>query len=173
MNEILEKLFNNNNEENNMKEKYKIFVDMDSVLVDFNKGYSKLTGIDMTGEFRDDDEFWDPINRAGYDFWINLQWMPDGKKLWNYVSKYNPEILSAPSRQDDSRVGKHAWIKREIPGAHLILRTAKNKKEFACPHCILIDDRPQNIESWKEAGGIAILHTSADDTIKQLKNLKL
>ena len=156
-----------------MEEKYKLFVDMDGVIVDFRRGYHDLTGVDLGRTFHDDDRFWDPINKAGYDFWINLEWMPDGKKLWNYVSKYNPEILSAPSRQDESRVAKHEWIKREIPGAHLILRTAKNKKEFACLHCILIDDLPKNIDAWKEAGGIGILHTSTDETIKQLKKLKL
>jgi len=156
-----------------MEEKYKLFVDMDGVIVDFRRGYHDLTGVDLGRTFHDDDRFWDPINKAGYNFWINLKWMPDGKKLWNYVSKYNPEILSAPSRQDESRVAKHEWIKREIPGAHLILRTAKNKKEFACLHCILIDDLPKNIDAWKEAGGIGILHTSTDETIKQLKKLKL
>ena len=156
-----------------MEEKYKLFVDMDGVIVDFRRGYHDLTGVDLGRTFHDDDRFWDPINKAGYNFWINLKWMPDGKKLWNYVSKYNPEILSAPSRQDASRVAKHEWVKREIPGAHLILRTAKNKKEFACPDCILIDNLPKNIDAWNEAGGIGILHTSADETIKQLKTQKL
>lgn len=156
-----------------MEEQYKIYCDMDGVLVDFNKGYTKLTGVDMRGKFRNDEEFWDPINDAGYNFWISLEWMPDGHRLWDYIKQYKPEILSAPSRQDDSRVAKHEWVKREIPGAHLILRTAKNKKEFACPHCILIDDLQKNVDAWNEAGGIGILHTSADDTIKQLKKYSL
>ena len=156
-----------------MEEKYKLFVDLDGLIVDFRRGYQDLTGVDLGRTFHDDDRFWDPINKAGYDFWINLKWMPDGKKLWSYISKYNPEILSSPSRQNESRVAKHEWVKREIPGAHLILRTAKNKKEFACLHCILIDDLPKNIDAWKEAGGIGILHTSTDETIKQLKKLKL
>jgi 5'(3')-deoxyribonucleotidase len=156
-----------------MDQKYRIFCDMDGVLTDFVKGYKDLTGIDILNQWHDSPEFWDPIVKAGYDFWINLPWMEDGKKLWNYIEKYNPEILSTPSRQNDSRVGKHDWVKKELPGVHLILRSAKNKKEFASPDCILIDDRDSNIEDWKNSGGIAIHHKSAVDTIKKLQKLKL
>ena len=156
-----------------MEQKYIMFVDLDGVIVDFIKGYYELTGTDISGSFHDDENFWDPINKAGYDFWINLTWTEDGKELWNYIKKYNPEILSAPSRQDDSRVGKHDWVRKELPGSHLILRSAKNKKEFASPNSILIDDLQKNVDSWIESGGIGILHTSANDTIKQLQKLKL
>ena len=34
-------------------------------------------------------------------------------------------------------------------------------------------DREKNIKEWRENGGIGILHTSASDTIKQLKELGL
>lgn len=156
-----------------MEQKYNLFVDMDGVLVDFNKGYFELTGTDISDKYQNSAAFWEPIDRAGITFWEDLNWTEDGKRLWDYVEKYGPTILSSPSRKNDSRVGKHAWVKRELPNAHLILRTANDKKEFACPHCILIDDLQKNIDSWNESGGIGILHTSADDTIKQLKNLKL
>lgn len=146
---------------------------MDGVLVDFNKGYFKLTGHKLDGTYRTDERFWDPINEAGYDFWINLKWMSDGRKLWSYIEKFNPELLSAPSRQPDSRIAKHDWVERELPGVHLILRSAKNKKEFASPTSILIDDRDDNISDWINAGGIGILHKSAKDTISQLKDLSL
>lgn len=156
-----------------MKNTLSLYVDLDGVLTDFNKGYRDLTGIDITGQFHDSPSFWDPINNAGYDFWVNLEWTEDGKKLWNYIKKYNPEILSSPSKQEDSRVGKHDWVKKHLPDVHLILRSSSNKKEFATPTSILIDDREPNIEQWKEAGGIGILHTSADETIKELKKLSL
>lgn len=156
-----------------MEKKYKIYCDMDGVLVDFIKGYFELTGKDISGEFHTDKTFWDPINKGGVDFWIDLEWTPDGKQLWDYIKKYNPELLSSPSKANDSRVGKRLWVKRELPGSHLILRSAGKKQEFATPNTILIDDRPSNIEQWKDAGGITILHTSAKDTIKQLKQLNL
>ena len=37
---------------------------------------------------------------------------------------------------------------------------------------VLIDDRPKNIEAWEAAGGIGIIHTSAKNTIEQLKKLR-
>lgn len=152
---------------------YKIYCDLDGVLVDFDKGYKNLTGRDIAGQFFSDTHFWDPINTAGYDFWINLEWMKDGKDLWEYIEKYNPEILSAPSRQQESRVAKNDWVNRELPGVHLILRTAKHKKDFASPNSILIDDRVDNIEGWVLAGGIGIHHVNANDTIEQLKKIGL
>jgi hypothetical protein len=160
-----------------MEQKYKIYSDLDGVLVDFIKGYYDLTGRDITGSFHSDDAFWAPIDNARKDFWINLSWTKDGKKLWDYIKKYNPIILSSPSSspygQNDSRVGKFEWVQRELPGTHLILRSPDQKKEFAKPDTILIDDRESNITDWDKMGGIAILHTSANDTIKQLQKLKL
>ena len=146
---------------------------MDGVLVDFNKGYKELTGEDLTGEHRNDTDFWDPITKAGYDFWFNLEWMSDGKRLWKYIEKHNPKLLSAPSRQEDSRVAKLDWVYKELPGVHLILRSAKHKKDFATPTSILIDDRLDNIQGWRDAGGIGIHHINTKHTIDQLKVLDL
>jgi hypothetical protein len=154
-------------------ENFRIYCDMDGVLVDFNKGYKELTGVDLGTEHRNDTHFWDPINKAGYDFWINLEWMSDGKRLLNYIEKYEPKLLSAPSRQEDSRVAKFDWVYKELPDVKLILRSAKHKKDFAGPKNILIDDRPDNIDGWIQSGGIGILHTSASDTIQKLQDLGL
>ena len=42
-------------------------------------------------------------------------------------------------------------------------------------HCqagdILIDDRASNIEEWRAAGGLAILHKDYNDTMIQLNHL--
>ena len=152
---------------------YKIYCDLDGVLVDFNKGYHQLTGIDISGKYCTGETFWQPIKKAGYDFWVNLTWTKDGKKLWNYILQYTPELLSAPSNENDSRIGKHDWVNKELPGFHLILRSPENKKEFASPNSILIDDHISNIEDWIKSGGIGIHHISADNTISQLKQLFL
>ena len=155
------------------KVNYKIYSDMDGVLADFESGYEKLTGVDLKGEFVKGDDFWKPISKAGVGFWAGLKWMSDGQKLWNYIKPYKPDLLSAPSREDSSRIGKHVWVKQKLPGTKLILRYAKQKQELATPESILIDDRQINIDQWEAAGGIGILHTSADDTISQLKKLGL
>jgi hypothetical protein len=153
---------------------YTIYCDMDSVLVDFDRGYQELTG--MTTQQADTsgvEAFWDPLTKAGAKFWITLNWMPDGKQLWDYIKKYNPILLSAPSREESSKLGKRVWVKRELPGTKLILKYAPQKQEYASPTSILIDDRQKNIEQWEAAGGIGILHTSTANTIEQLKQLGL
>jgi hypothetical protein len=153
---------------------YTIYCDMDSVLVDFDRGYQELTG--MTTQQADTsgvEAFWDPLTKAGAKFWITLNWMPDGKQLWDYIKKYNPILLSAPSREESSKLGKRVWVKRELPGTKLILRYASQKQEYASPTSILIDDRQKNIDQWEAAGGIGILHTSTANTIEQLKKLGL
>jgi hypothetical protein len=151
---------------------YKIYCDMDGVLVDFDKGYKDLTGTEASFS-TDPKQFWEPIHKEGAAFWIKLKWMPDGKQLWSYINKYNPELLSAPSRDESSKIGKFVWVKRNMPGTKLILRPAEQKQQFAKSNTILIDDRADNIQRWKDAGGIGIHHTSTTDTIKQLQELGL
>ena len=43
---------------------------------------------------------------------------------------------------------------------------------FAYEGSVLIDDRPKNIEAWEANGGTGIIHTSAAETIKELKKLR-
>ena len=153
---------------------YQIYCDMDGVLADFERGYEELTGINLKNDPNPEGkEFWDPISKAGVKFWAGLKWMPDGQELWDYIKPHTPKLLSAPSREESSRIGKYVWVKNKIPGTKLILRYADRKKELASPTSILIDDRKANIDSWEAAGGIGILHTSTTSTIEKLKELGL
>ena len=156
------------------EQKYTIYCDMDGVLVDFDQGYKDLTGMSTKeADAQGKEAFWSPIAKAGASFWIRLKWMPDGQQLWEYINQYNPVLLSAPSKEESSKIGKRVWVKQNIPGTKLILRPASQKQQFSGENKILIDDRVDNIEQWRNKGGIGILHTSASDTIKQLKELGL
>jgi hypothetical protein len=55
----------------------------------------------------------------------------------------------------------------------MILTPAKFKQKYAGENKILIDDRADNISDWKNAGGIGILHKTANQTINELKQLGL
>jgi len=155
---------------------YKIYCDMDGVLVDFDLGYKNLTGkethhVDVQGK----NEFWGTFKQSlldkkisEKDYWANLQWMPDGKELWDHIKQYKPTLLSAPSRDPQSRWGKRIWVKKHIPGTPLILAAAEAKKNYAKKDAILIDDRISNINDWINAGGIGILHTSTSTTLDKL-----
>jgi PAS domain-containing protein len=155
-----------------LKGNYNFFVDMDGVLTDFNRAYKELTGKEIT-KFRTDKDFWKEIDAGGEEYWSEMKWTSDGKKLWNYLKKYKPKVLSSPSQKKQSRTGKQKWINRELPRIELLLRDANKKKEFANEFSILIDDREPNIKDWIESGGIGILHTSTENTIKELKKLNL
>ena len=156
---------------------YTIYSDMDGVLVDFNKRFEQFSDNIAPQDYVDKfglEAFWDLIdNKTGVRFWVGMDWMSDGKEYWNYIKKYNPMLLSSPSRKNESRLGKRIWAKRNMPGTKVILAYAENKKNYANANSILIDDMEKNIDQWRAAGGIGILHTSAASTIAQLKELGL
>lgn len=154
---------------------YKIYCDLDGVLVDFEKGYQELTGKTPPSYNTDynEEEFWAPITKAGARFWINLDWMPDGQELWNAIKPYKPEIITAPSQDQSSRKGKYVWVRQHLDKAPLHFKPAKFKQDLAEPNAILIDDRLDTCERWRNAGGIAINHKNAQATIQILKDLGL
>jgi hypothetical protein len=148
---------------------------MDGVLVDFEKGYFELTGVKTSQFVKGDAAFWKPLEDEGAAFWATLDWMPDGEVLWNYIRKYKPNILSSPSRDPSSKVGKEAWCKMHIPNQYnrLYFYNRANKQLFSGPNKILIDDMKITIDEWNTKGGIGIHHTSAASTIRELKKLGL
>jgi hypothetical protein len=161
--------------ENELDMDYKIFSDMDGVITDFNNRYKKYAGM-MPAEYEKKfgkDKFWELADAEGVAFWVGMPWMEDGKTYWDYIKKYDVELLSSPSRSETSRLGKRLWVRNNLPGIKLTLAQAANKQNYAAPNHILIDDRESNIEQWRDKGGIGILHTSAADTIRQLKDLGL
>jgi hypothetical protein len=160
---------------------YQIYCDMDEVLTDFKSRYEHFTGMlpdemeaELTKQYGKEKAkamFWEKVDHLGTKFWTGIPWMKDGHMLWNYIKKYNPILLSSPSRSQTSVEGKKLWVDKYLPGTELILRQANKKQEFAGPKNILIDDRADNIQQWIAKGGIGILHKSASDTIHQLKEL--
>ena len=158
------------------KKKYKIYCDMDGVLTDFDSRFEYFGGM-LPKEYESKygtKKFWELIdNEVGVRFWVGMSWMPDGKELWNFIKPYNPIVLSAPSKQNESRLGKRLWIKNNLPGTKLILASAENKPNYSEENHILIDDRKDTIEKWIAKGGIGIYHTSAKSSIDQLKELSL
>ena len=163
------------NENEGMASLYTIYLDMDGVIVDFDKQFEdafdmpprefeKAFGAEM---------FWKKIEERGVGFWRGMDWMPGGQELYNRVSQYNHYLLSSPSRSDTSKIGKHMWKKDNTPNTKLILARSYNKKNYADKSNILIDDREDNIQQWRDAGGIGILYKSASQVNKELDKLGL
>ena len=156
--------------------KYKIFSDMDGVLTDFEGRFEKYSDGMPPREYEKKfgkDKFWELVDGEGVAFWVGMPWMSDGERYWDYIKDYDTQLLSSPSRSNTSRLGKRLWVRNNMPGVKLTLAQAYLKKNYAAPNHILIDDRKSNIDEWRAEGGIGILHTSAADTIQQLKKLGL
>ena len=155
---------------------YQIYCDMDGVLADFEQGFKDLSG-QSPDEFKQknsNNKFWNLIDNEGLKFWTSLKWMPGGKQLWDHIQQYKPDILSAPSYKQSSKEGKRKWVDDNIsPSQSVIFKPAKEKHEYAGENKILIDDKPETIDSWNAAGGIGILYKNTPDTLKQLKKLGL
>ena len=162
---------------------YKIYVDMDGVVADFDQRFIDLSGM-LPREFETKygkNAFWDFIDEGDnkLKFWVGIPQMSDAQQLMDFVSKYDYEMLTAPSLKKQSLMGKGLWMinqtkKGLFPSKPKVnYKSAKNKKDFAAPNHILIDDKASTIDSWNASGGIGILHTSAANTISQLKKLGL
>lgn len=168
-----------------IKNGYNLFLDMDGVFADFGKGIEKLMLNVPYSEYRYDTDpeykkrMWELVGeyqKDGDEFWYDLDLLPDAMTLWNYVKKYNPTFLSATGRtnHEHTKDQKRRWIDEkfgDIPG--IFVHSAEDKKKEADENHILIDDKMKAIEPWVNAGGIGILHTSAQETIARLKDLGL
>jgi len=162
------------------EEEYKIYVDMDGVVADFNKRFRDLSGMNPSDYEAKNGKnaFWDFIDvKHKLAFWVGIPPMQDAQSLIDYVSKHDYEMLTAPSIRKESLMGKGLWIrnwtnKGLFPSKPKVnYKSAKEKHKFAAPNHILIDDKKSTIDSWNAAGGVGILHTSANNTINQLKKL--
>jgi len=152
--------------------KWKIYCDMDGVLVDFNRRFSELSawGPEKFIEKNGLDEFWKLIDGRGVGFWVGMDWMEDGKELFEHLTNnFEVELLSSPSRSENSRLGKRLWVRNNKLGVKLNLAYSHNKQKYAAPNHILIDDRKDIIKEWESQGGVGILHTSTENTIECLR----
>ena len=152
---------------------------MDGVLVDFIKGIKDRVNPSMTNSWDEwaliKKDTWAEVKKIGESFWTELEWTRDGKKLWDYIKKYNPIILTAKPRTVESSIkGKQKWITKHLGSgfsSKAIITTGPEKQNYANEKSILIDDSERNIQQWISKNGIAILHKNTNDTIKQLKRL--
>ena len=172
--------------------KYQIYCDMDGVLTDFEtrfitllqkegpKYYSKAVITQVTRpkhfeKLEGAEEFWKFIDQhVGLEFWSEMPWMPNGKVLWNFIAPYSPKLLTSPSRDNTSRLGKRLWVKDNItPSPEVLFRFGDAKADFANKNSILIDDKPSNLEAFASKGGISIECKDGEiqSVINQLRQL--
>ena len=153
----------------------RIYCDMDGVLCDFVLAAKRATGQNWLG-FRSGQD-WDSIKKTK-NFWSAMPWTGDGRRLWNFIKKYQPHILSAYSIEDPNCIpGKRRWLKSNLgytQNSMINIVRRREKRNFAMDGrrpAILIDDYPKNISDFKSAGGIGIIHSNTQTTISQLRKI--
>jgi len=119
------------------------------------------------------------------EWWANLPFLEEGKKLWSVISKIEPTPLILTSPMDRggyhaSEEGKILWVKKNLGILDNIrweerVCFSHNKYELATiqgrPN-VLIDDYPRKVDPFTESGGLGILHKgNADETIKVLEEI--
>lgn len=166
-----------------------MYSDYDGVCCDFRKGVYDAIGHDI------EHPNWNLMEQGPRNilyskacdnvaFWSQMKPMRDYVDYWSYIKFWNPAILTAypmwkVEAQEPAKVGKALWNKKftMVPDDrfHVVARIEKQKyaiNKDGLPN-ILIDDSIKNINEWRAAGGVAILHYTARETIKQLKALGL
>lgn len=165
-----------------------IFLDMDETIVDWLSHANlalKAQGLpewnDSSWKKYSDEEAdlirWGAVNKVS-NFWENLPFTSDGKKIWNFVKKYRPKILSACGPlAKNCQIGKKKWISKHLgnsnlSGVHLVRRSEKkNFAKIGGKSTVLIDDYIKNCEEYIMSGGYAIQATTAGSVIAKLKRL--
>ncbi len=174
---------------NNKNTESILYLDMDGVLVDFDKGYAKIaSGKTLKSVALESGETVarNTFLQAGASFWANLDWIQGGPELIKTAQKHfsNVWILSSagtikPELGKTVIQGKLEWLKKNVPSIPtsnvLIVYGKHRKKEYAAKNAILVDDMPDTIESWQNKGGNGILHSHHyyKKTIASLEDLTL
>jgi len=153
----------------------KIFIDVDGVLADFEKRYYELYGA-TPKDSRDRKEFssnWKDFCETGQ--FEKLDWWEDGQKLLQYLESLNIplEILSSSGGLKFHLIvelQKKKWLKAHgISYPVNIVPGRANKAKYADAKKILIDDTPDVIHAFNQAGGTGILHKSFWETQKEIE----
>ena len=166
----------------NMDGKPTVYLDMDGVLADFFGGVEKLYGVSHWKELTSDktkDLKKEVINRiTGTDFFATLPKFETADALIDMVQDFTGgkfSINTSPLRGDYENSGKYkkVWISNNIEKPDEIIVTGRKEtyatdKASGTPN-ILIDDRPVNIERWRNAGGYGILYQANRDPLTKVK----
>jgi len=164
--------------ENVQDYKRTVYVDMDGVLADFDKGFSDITG--KSSDNVSDQELWALIEKHGKArFFFELPWMNGGKEMWQYITNnfLRVKIFSALGKSDkidrQTTQGKIAWLRHNIPSLQsddiILVENKHRKRHYSRPGDIIVDDTEVVIQEWVKKGGIGILHKSSLETIALLK----
>ena len=148
----------------------RLFLDADGVLADFDEGARQLLGMPVKAfEARHGrGAFWKRLANAK-NFYGSLPKMADADELFEAVKHLNPIILTGLPRGNWAADQKVRWAAKYFPGTKIITTMARDKRNHAKEHDVLVDDQIRHAHLWQEMGGVFIHHTDAKSSIEALR----
>ena len=146
-----------------------LFLDLDGVLADFDRGVREVTG--RRTEDLPLDEMWAALERAP-GFFETLAFLHDAEALWRFCAPHRPTILTGLPRGSWAPEQKRRWVARML-GAEVPVITclSHQKPRWSGPGCVLVDDRATARAGWEKQGGHFVHHLAADRSIAALREL--
>ena len=156
-----------------------VYLDMDGVIADFFGALAYRNGVSHWKSIKDIEKAL--VDIWGTDFFYQIDEFPESDdivKLVQSVSGGDWGICSSPLRGDmmNSAYWKRVWLddRNWLPEIEKLIFTG-NKHKYAVNRLtgkpnILIDDKPDNIRRWNDAGRIGIRFQSDQDDIEYLED---
>ena len=146
-----------------------LYLDADGVLADFDAAAEQVLG-ERPSEYQRRhgvSAFWAAVEKSP-DFFARAPLMPDALVLFEAVRHLDPIILTGLPRGDWAAPQKARWAREHFPGTQIITCMAVDKPRYCGGGDVLVDDQPRNERPWQNAGGVFILHKSAEETLRAL-----
>jgi 5'(3')-deoxyribonucleotidase len=156
-----------------------LYLDMDGVVADFDEYAARTLGLPPSEGIYPDEQWYKLASNAR--LYRDLEKTSYADELVEFCreyawNKYNLYFLTAVPKGNDvpwAFYDKVLWASKHWPGIPVHFGPfSKDKHQHCTMGDILIDDRTSNIDEWRSAGGIGILHKSFKDTIQKLKELQ-
>lgn len=146
-----------------------VFLDCDGVLADFDTYAEAYFGMPPRAYEAKvgSEQFWKELEAKG-DFYRDLPLMADAMALYEGVKHLHPTILTGCPRGNWAQGQKVAWAAEHFPGVPIITCRSADKRDYAKPGDVLIDDWAQHRHRWIEMGGVFIMHHDAESSLAAL-----
>jgi hypothetical protein len=147
----------------------RLFLDLDGVLADFDRGVQELLGM-SSAQFEKKygiKEFWRRLASAP-EFYARLPLLPDARTLFGAVEHLTPTILTGLPLGKWAAPQKVAWCEQHFPRVPVITCMARDKHRFMDPGDVLVDDRDRHRPAYEAHGVVFVHHETARQSLREL-----
>ncbi len=152
-----------------------IWLDLDGVMFDFDSHYEHHFGARPARWPAKDTADWKLVNSVP-DFFRTIPLMHDAGLLFRFVDELGFGVgflTGCPASIDASANQKREAVAESFPDTMVICCRSRDKYLHGKPGDVLVDDYLKYADRWTGMGGFFIHHTSAANSIRQLRELQL